>query len=363
MNILLHGAINGSNFGDCIFADLFYNSIKYAFPNDNVFFVETFPFGISEFLCKKLNYNKGGVDINDMDVLVYISGGYFGEGKKNILQSIRRYFRYFKIANYFIKNKKVICVVGLEIGPIHFKFLQNVILKILQSSKLIIVRNKESQDYCVKLGINSALLSSDTALAIKNYNYYLTKVSKNIDSLFACTKKAIFLHIQPNDKIDDLFVTKVVNPLINFIKSNNEYYIIFGSDGVEKKDFKANKIQKLFSSNKVYAEHFIYESYWDLCYLLSKVEIVITRRLHVGIIGCLYKKVVFSIPIHEYKTERFYRQIGYESHCYAYHKLTPEIMTDFLINHNSEHAIITNEIINAGTNNLTNLVNTLKALK
>ena len=76
MKIILHGATNGSNFGDFLFADIFYNKVLECNENgENVFF--EFPkYGIGDFFRNELGYtHKQTVgDILTADMLVYISG-------------------------------------------------------------------------------------------------------------------------------------------------------------------------------------------------------------------------------------------------------------------------------------------------
>ena len=150
MNILLHGAVSGSNFGDCLFADIFYNSLRQSFPDDNIWFFDRQPFGISQYLRSSLDYRyiMSDDDYNKVDALVYISGGYLGEDKKSLKESLVRYKRYVQLGKKYISKKIPILIIGLEVGPIYYGFLRKGIRNIIDRSVVLTVRNKESYDYC-----------------------------------------------------------------------------------------------------------------------------------------------------------------------------------------------------------------------
>ena len=81
MRVMLHGAINMSNYGDYLFAEMFGTVLKkngveveyYAHPK----------YGISDYFAKYLGYSPDRVHykemVNKCDALVFISGGYFVE--------------------------------------------------------------------------------------------------------------------------------------------------------------------------------------------------------------------------------------------------------------------------------------------
>lgn len=81
MKIILHGATNGSNFGDYLFADIFWRRLKEVNSEGENIFFEFLKYGISDFFKKNLEYKYEfkKKDIFDADLLIYFSGGYFGE--------------------------------------------------------------------------------------------------------------------------------------------------------------------------------------------------------------------------------------------------------------------------------------------
>lgn len=331
MKVLLHGAINGTNFGDCLFAALFYNKLSGAFGPENVFFYDIKPFGIGNHLRKTLNYYKKiPLDkYKDIDALVYISGGYFGDNNKSLRGSIIRYFRYVSIGLYAIRNNIKIYVVGLEVGPLHYKFVKKAILRILSNSKINIVRNKESFDYLEKNGITNKKCTADTAISLskEDFNPFASTYVKNF--VKHINKKILFLHMLPYEEIDNHFVEVIINPIIKFINENHDYCVVYGTDGGKKcKDF--GKLDMLFKQNNITCFEYRYSNIYDMCYLLNAVSIIVTRKLHVGIVGSVLNKSVVSTPMHLYKTARFYKQIGEEKRCISFKNLSEDTVYNLL---------------------------------
>jgi len=362
MNILLHGAINGSNFGDCIFADLFYTSLKKSFPNYNIWFYDKPPYGISDFLRNQINYHyiMREQDYKDVDLFVFISGGYFGEDDRSLRDSVVRYLRYIKIGKKYAKCGTPIVGIGLEVGPIHYRFLRRDIRFILNHCSLLTVRNSESYDYCKNnLRISDLKLTADTAIQIgkKDLSDF-----NCLNELVDGNKKNIFLHI-PTSGLNDMNFTKnVLMPVIRFCKNNPNYSLIYGLDNLEFHDISSD-IENLFKQEQIYAHHYIYTSYWEMCSLLSKVDIIITTKLHVGIIGASYGKSVISIPKHKYKTERFYKSIDEKCRCVSYYKLTPEVMSGLLNKYYDKKIELPEDKYLQSKSNIENLVDKIKTIE
>ena len=204
MNILLHGAVSGSNFGDCLFADIFYNTLRQSFPDDNIWFFDRQPFGISQYLRSSLDYRyiMSDDDYNKVDALVYISGGYLGEDKKSLKESLVRYKRYVQLGKKYISKKIPILIIGLEVGPIYYGSLRKGIRDIIDRSVVLTVRNKESYDYCVEnLNIRKAIKTQDTAICVASMD--IPQTTGKLDRLFEDAKKTLFLHVPFGAKDDE----------------------------------------------------------------------------------------------------------------------------------------------------------------
>ena len=132
MNIILHGATNSSNFGDFLFAKMFYDRLEKINNGKNKFY--EFPkLGIGDFYRIYIPYDKKQKikDLKNADLLVYFSGGYFGESNSSLKETFIRYVRYFMIGKYFCKKKKKIAIIN-KIGKTPFLILLNSFLLLLK---------------------------------------------------------------------------------------------------------------------------------------------------------------------------------------------------------------------------------------
>ncbi|MBQ1410029.1 MAG: polysaccharide pyruvyl transferase family protein [Oscillospiraceae bacterium] len=361
MKIMLHGAINGTNFGDCLFAGMFYDSLTKAFGEDSVVFFDMKPFGIGNHIRKGLQYRTKLKlsDYQHVDHLVYISGGYFGDSNKSLKGSMIRYIRYLMVGLYAIKRKKNVYVIGLEVGPIHHTFVKKAIRRILSKANIVIVRNEDSLEYVRSMGLDHAICTADTAISITQEDFAGKESDSTVQLLDGINKKIIFLHLLPYDTIDDVFLRNIINPLIRFIRLHDEYCVVYGTDGGKRiNDFE--KLDQIFLEHNITALEHRYTDWYDMCYFLNKVDVILTRKLHVGIIGSKFNKSVISTPMHLYKTLRFYKQIGEEGRCVQYTKLSDETVFDLLNQYADKKIRIPNEVVSLSNQNLSMLIADLK---
>ena len=309
VNILIHGAINGSNFGDCIFAHIFYESLS---KKGTVDFVKMPKFGLCDYLSKEiLEYTPSFNKIKEADCLVYMSGGYFGDTTNSWREAVKRYFRYFRIAEHFIKCNKPIYICGIGGGPVNNGFLRNKIVRILNKAQFVSVRDQETADYFYQNGVKRTILvTTDSALSIKNRK--LPALDSKINVL-THDKKNIFFHVYGSDKSNKELADKILPALNRFLDDHSgEYRVFVGTDNISRNKIKELDIFRNLIGDKVAVD---YTCTWGMCSLLKNMDTAITVKLHVGIISALYEKSVISFPRHINKTKRFYNQIGFSERC------------------------------------------------
>ncbi len=312
MHIVIHGATNLSNFGDILFAHLFYNeSIKNGYDTD---FYSGSGFGIGEFCRKELQYYKKckGLKFLGADAMVLMSGGYFGEDKHSLKNTIVRYFRFFFPARLFQLTKKPIYVLGVGGGPVYSKFLKKVAVKILNYAKLVYVRDEETKKYFKEYGCsNDIKVTSDTALCISADNLpTCTACDEKLAEIRAVHdrgEKVILLHALCSANMDEKVADRVVPALNRFLENHKNYHVVVSTDGLFNGDLRELKTYKLLNSDKVIVYNYSNSLYF--CKLINEVDFVVTMKLHVGIIASNFGKSVVSFPIHIEKVGRFYRQI------------------------------------------------------
>ncbi len=355
MKILLHGAINGSNYGDCLFAKLFYDRLRQEFPDSEIRFFDIKPFGISEHLRDYLSYEKklSLRQYKQIDALVYISGGYFGEGKKTLIGSLIRIARYFLLGYYYLAKGKPVFVIGVEVGPFHSSVVEKMANRILKSSKLCTVRNNESFQWCQQNGIDS-ILTADTAISARA-DMFDDELIRFQDE----RKRHIFLHVAVVEDFDDFFLKNVVIPILRFIENHTEYDVVYGCDGLVH-HIEHERIRSLAESMHAHVQYFEYTNPSKLCALLNQCDVIVTRKLHVGILGATFSKSVISMPTHPYKTKRFFEQIGYPERCVSYNSMKSNVMADLLNSYHSLPIIVSDEIKKRSGENLNLLITSLQ---
>ncbi|MGG6310596.1 polysaccharide pyruvyl transferase family protein [Paenibacillus macerans] len=331
MKVIIHGATNGSNYGDVLFADLFYRGACEALPSKDVLFMEMPHYGIGQFYRDELKYTNRMTlkDFFQADLLVYMSGGYFGETTPHFKDHLKRFFRYFWIGLFYLLRKKKVVICGVGGGPISNRMLLKVINFIMNRAMYITVRDHETQEYFLNKGVkNHIQVTCDTAQVIDQtmVEHIDLKEEETINQLFA-DQKLIFLHVGITPK-DDVKFQNIVEGLNRFLRKHPEYGVIFGNDGKSNFDINQFKSIKSLQCEKKY--FYKYSGAWQLTALLNKVDFVITPKLHVGIISSSLGKSVVSFPVHKQKTLRYYRQIGEEGRCKLFSEVNPEIVEQMI---------------------------------
>lgn len=352
MNVLIHGATYTSNFGDILFAHLFYDKCREL--NDcEVDFLQFPRYGICDFCRKELHYEHHMSVFSSLksDVLILMSGGYFGENEGNLINSIRRYLAYFFPARIFQLLGKPVYVLGVGGGPLSTSFLRNSAVRLLNKAKVITVRDKETKDYFIQYGVNNNIeITSDTAQVISSE--MIPELKNEQELVQAVGKhKLLFFHLVPPRNSDEKLVTSVVPGIIHFLNVHPEYQLVVGTDELYSIDSikKLKCYQKL--SDKIRFIH-EYRDCWQMVAFLNRVDFVVTPKLHVGIVSSTLGKSVVSFPIHLEKTQRYYRQIGEAERSVHIDSVTPDIAYSQLERYYDTPIVLSLDIRNAAKRNL-----------
>ena len=347
--VLIHGATNTSNFGDVLFASIVFKRLSSVEGIDAYFF--EFPrFGVGEFVRKEISYSKRISLKNALacEKFVYMPGGYFGDDRKSLRKALKRYFRYVCIGSWFRKHNKVIIISGLGGGPLYYSFVRKAVVRIINSASFVSFRDIESKNYFLEHGVtNNCVVTADAALTITSDdipNLDLT-VKQEIDQKIG-KRKIIFLHVSSDEKIDRNIAEKIV-PAVNRYSEENDFGIVLGFDGV------ADPTNTLVFEKirKDYLYVYQYYSAWQLCALLNNVDIVITHKLHVGIVSSALSKSVLSFPVHQHKTKRFYEQINELDRCIRLSEVNQEDVLNLLRRFAMKNIEISDEIRQLAENN------------
>lgn len=350
MKIMLHGATSYSNFGDYLFAEMFYAKLK-ELGADAVFY-EHPQNGIGDFFSKHLGYKRSmkseREQIDECDALVYISGGYF-KTADSVLENFNRNKRYWKPALRFIKQKKPIYILGVGAGPINRSICGRNICKILNYADVVTVRNEESKDYCNGVNLkNDILVTADTALAVDEY--YIDK--SNTFDRTQSTRKTILVHMVAGNSTVKLIVDKIAKPIIDFCNKHPEYKLLLTPDSESCSKWKEEYLQAFQEATP---EYIPYTDPWITYRVISQADIIVTPKLHVGIVGCTLGASVLSFPVDSQKTRRFYSQIGESKRCIPIKELDQEDVTKMLEKFKDSRIAITDELKKKAKMNLSYL--------
>ncbi|WP_289216053.1 polysaccharide pyruvyl transferase family protein [Halobacillus campisalis] len=256
------------------------------------------------------------------------------------------------IGLYFILTKKKLMVIGVGGGPISNKFLRKMLTFILNKAKTVTVRDNETAEYYKKYGVNNQLtVTSDSAQIITpDVLPVLNKdVEKSILSTFE-NKKIIFLHI--NNYGDEFaeYQNTIIKSLNLFLKNHNDYGVIIGADVLTNETTEQLKtIKEKVNCDSIYVYN--YQSPWQLCSLLNRVDVILTTKLHVGILGASFSKSVLAFPNHYEKVRRYYNQIGEEDRCLKLTEVTEDKILNLLENYHNERIILPESIVEKAKSN------------
>jgi polysaccharide pyruvyl transferase WcaK-like protein len=347
--IMLHGATMGTNFGDFIFAKLFYDRVKDLNRDGETYFYES-KYAMSDFFKKQLKYsfNYSRNSLLKSDALVYISGGYFGERKQSLKESILRFLRYMVVGCYFVLRKKPIAIIGVGAGPLSNRFLKLCCKKIFNHASVITVRDNESKEYLKEYGVNKNIIVTTDSAQILSYLDFPKNIKQWVEGEFV-SSKYIFLHINPGHDTNIAIINKIVKPLNTFLKRHSEFGVIVGCDQYSHSKEELNKIKNCLVCENILL--FDYNEPMSLCSVLNKVDLIITTKLHVGIIGVTCAKSVVSISGHSEKILRYYKQINESNRAIKISNCNNEMVLDLLERYYNTPIILDDKIFDLAKSN------------
>ena len=320
MNIMLQGYLCDANFGDVLFAHLFYKRCLEAGFQDVDFF-QFRGYGIGAVCRKELGYTrqKSLWSCFCADAFVLISGGSFWNDSRIENDAKIRFRRFILPALIYQFLGKPVWILGVGGGPVDTIWLRKMMVKLLNKAKTVYFRdeltNQIFSDYGVK---NKTLVTADTALVLKPDMLEAFEKKDELEKISAGRKKLLF-HI-PDGKVANQYVADIVTPgLIPFLKEHKEYLLVLSNDnirdiGSEEKGYIEN-IRKSLNDNGIEFYDYIYHSCWQMCSLINEMDCLVTSKLHVGVVGAALGKSVVAFPIHREKTDEFYKMIGESDRC------------------------------------------------
>ncbi len=315
--VALHGSYYGDNFGDTLFVEIFNSWIKELehYDKDNVIL----PFAGNRVRnLVSVSSQKGLKGLLQAGKIVFIGGGYLGERPNDrLVWNARLFVRHLTIAIFALIFQKPYIFVGVGAGPLSNKIIRKMVVFLCNRSVKVIVRDIESYNYLIDYGVekNKIITTADSVLTLDNS--YLEnnniKTINYINNFKKANKVIIGVHLPARDEHTDK-LDKIIKALREYVDiSKNVKLIVFNDFYKEGYNYIAlNMIKERFKDEEF--EVYDYTDPNNLIGLISQLDIVITTKLHVGVVANCYGVYSLSFPVHG-KTIRFYKQINLNERC------------------------------------------------
>lgn len=306
--VLIHGATNwgSSNFGDFLYAIAAIKRIHEVDSEAEIRLAEP-----SDYFLKYIpEYAKSDFKEAESDLVVYIPGGYFGEGHQYSLRDqIIHFIRFLPVGIRASYRKQRICVVGVGAGPISNIALKRGIKRICNCATSLTVRDAESLCALEGIGVHGARLVFDPiiCLPLRDWGVHSPQLDElNLDS----TKKTLLIHYN-HSRMGAALFAESVNQYIK--QSTEQFNIIVSSDQILATE---NDLFDLFCEKIEFPVfRYKYDNPYEFITLLEACDCILTCKLHVGVVGMMLGLSVVCIAEHPEKTMRFYSHVGCPERC------------------------------------------------
>lgn len=355
MKFVIHGATGVTNFGDILFAQLFYEETLKS-GNDANFF--NWPrIGMGNHLANYLRITDRGSVFSFLkaDAFVLMSGGYLGinPATGTAKNEMIKLLRYLLPAYLFRLTRRPLYIMGVGGGPLNTSLVRRMACRLMERARLVYVRDQETRDYFISYGVKRDIqVTSDTALLLAGKTEDYQKLSPAPD-WNTPEGRILFFHL-PYSKGEIRQFTEKTVPAINaFLRQHKEYGVAVGYDNALSDTMdtaQKTQVMSAFETDKVF--DFVYKNPQNLCEMLMASDLIITPKLHVGIVGAAFSKSVLSFPIHAEKIPRFYRQIGEPGRCLPLQELTESAALQMLEAYHDRLITIPQELRMAAEKNL-----------
>ena len=335
--IMLHGATDcgSSNYGDYLYGEIVYKYLKdkgydVCFYNPSSFFVENL-----EGYKQQNLFNK-----KEADGILYIPGGYFGEGHDaRFRDNFVQFLRFMPLGIWASYNRKKMGVLAIGAGPNKNLFMNFGIKRICKKSGFVTTRDYESYQALNKLvGSNNIKQCGDIIITQEYHNSVVDEqVNDILDKVNG--KKIILVHYNHDRKALDLFAQSIKK----FIEENNDFVVVVTADTI------MNGNKELFDifKNNVECNCFYYEykTPTGLTSMIEHSDLIITSKLHLGVVGCVLNKSVIPVACHPEKTYRFYESINEQDRFLNLYNTSVDEIVNVLRNYKNKPIAIKPEII------------------
>lgn len=299
------------NYGDLLLRDLLVEYIDQEFGAEDisVINIDEGVFKEKKGVLSKLAYLLSfGVK---SDVLILGGGGYF----ESTDPKIRKYTNEIVLFIFLINSLLVrlrggrTFVYGVGVGPV-IRFVGRHLIKgICSIAEDIVVRDDESQELLRTIGLRNVDVFTDGALVIGE------KVAS--EGRRPSSRPAVAFHLMlRGGEIER--VAEVLREIVDTLKHEADLYLISdnGPLGEERELLCSAETHMTVVENKSVSE---------FTEMLMNMDLVITTKLHVGIVSFSVGTAVFNLYRHP-KCLRFYRQVDSLDRCTPLEEIETDVV-------------------------------------
>lgn len=299
VRIAVHGSYFVNNFGDTLLVRMLCDRVAEQVGRENVFLATR---GHSAEQASIGYPVVAPEDRKDIDLLLYSGGGYFGDAADSLYERFtaarRRHLRHFSWLDGYRDAARA--VIGVGVGPIGFQ--RQSVRDLFASSRAVLVRDAESLAYCRSYGFALDNLRQCVDMAL------------SLDPVGPEGRSGVALHVpgMPKRHLETLFQVLADAPA--WRRAERIEVIYDTPTGPDAAEFQAG-LQAV--AHAVFGRALPIRAYPGLDPMLEALhgyELVVTNKLHVGIVTIAKGGRVLSTP-HHIKTPRLYRQLGLSDYC------------------------------------------------
>lgn len=321
--IALHGAYRHDNFGDMLLLGIYIRWIRETYPGCRVIL----PF-LRTSLTGVVNADgRGLAELLRASALVYGGGGYFGEPNSGRTRwALRNTWRHMPVGLLARMRGIPIAISGVGAGPLSSGLARRLFVRLFGWADAVAVRDVESRGFMAQYGVEAGrmVVTADAALSLDESDVTpgaLAEAHRAFRALPGSWRigfnVAHSIRLRGMDPLlEDLRTFAADHPQAAFV-----FFLDEGAGRGESYHVTrmAREIERRVAAPAAVVP---YRSPDQVLGVIRALDLVITTKLHVGIVACALGTSVLAFPAHQ-KTRRFYEQIGAADRCLPLDQLGP----------------------------------------
>ena len=261
--------------------------------------------------------------------LIFTGGGYFADGDTGTSHRVRRHLRalrnrqvYFTVFKRAQRRGMPCAVLGLEVGPLANGMYRRAVREILAAAKMVVVRNEESRQHANQiLGFDrGAQVHIDSALALDGAELdesFPRRSPAPGDTIEEADETRIGLHIhQLGADVTEPDCVRLVQRIVSHASAERPVRLFFIHDQQKNGAHPSRSTQAQQAILNEFPETTVvpYHSPRHTIDTIRAMDLLVTTKLHVGVVGRAMAVPVLSLGTHT-KIRRFYEAIGEPDSC------------------------------------------------